>query len=217
MQDGGSWWRLVVPTGGDALRQERLTRDLYEALRESGSLAVGFEDGEKPVEAGRKGAGPADVALWAAASMPAAHVLITLIKEWCAKERLRTVKVAYRGRSITHRSTGRGSGTDGPRLLGPRERRCGRQRRVTRLIRRKALLIGNERYDDPRFAPLPSTQADIWQLSQVLQHRNIGNFVSVARMANLTANEMQQAITEFLEGCDREELVLCTCPGTVTG
>lgn len=101
MQDGGSRWRLVVPTGGDALRQERLTRDLYDALRESDSLAVGFEDGEKPVEAGRKGAGATDVALWAAASMPAAHVLITLIKEWCAKERQRTVKVAYRGRSIT--------------------------------------------------------------------------------------------------------------------
>jgi hypothetical protein len=84
---------------------------------------------------------------------------------------------------------------------------------VTRLIRRKALLIGNERYDDPRFAPLPSTQADIWQLNQVLQHRNIGNFVSVTRMANLTADEMQQAITEFLEGCDREELVLLYVSG----
>jgi hypothetical protein len=101
MQDGGNRWRLVVPTGGDALRQERLTRDLHDALQESDGLAVGFEDGEKSVEAGRKGTATVDVALWAAASLPAARVLITMIKEWCAKERHRTVKVAYRGRSIT--------------------------------------------------------------------------------------------------------------------
>jgi hypothetical protein len=101
MQNGGSRWHLVVPTGGDTLRQERLTRDLHETLRESNGLAVGFEEDGKAAEAGHKGAAAADVALWAAASLPAARVLITLIKEWCAKERHRSVKVTYRGKSIT--------------------------------------------------------------------------------------------------------------------
>jgi Effector Associated Constant Component 1 len=100
MQDGGSRWRLVVPTGGDTLRQERLTRDLYEALRESDRIAVGFEDTETPVEAGRKGVA-ADAALWATVSLPAARVLIALINAWSSKERHRSVKVTYRGRSVT--------------------------------------------------------------------------------------------------------------------
>jgi hypothetical protein len=50
---------------------------------------------------------------------------------------------------------------------------------VTRLARRKALLIGIENYDDGRFAWLPSASADIWQLQQVLEHRRIGAFAQV--------------------------------------
>ncbi|MDT3399611.1 AAA domain-containing protein [Streptomyces sp. B1866] len=84
---------------------------------------------------------------------------------------------------------------------------------MTRLVRRRALLIGNERYDDGRFAPLPSTQADIWQLSQVLQHRNIGAFSSVVCRDNLTADDMRQAICEFLEDCDQDELALVYVSG----
>jgi hypothetical protein len=84
---------------------------------------------------------------------------------------------------------------------------------VTRLIRRKALLIGNEHHDDPRFTPLPSTRADIWELSQVLEHRNIGSFVSVEPMVDLTVAQMQQAITEFLEGCEQDELALVYVSG----
>jgi hypothetical protein len=101
MQNGGNRWRLVVSTGGDALRQERLTRDLHETLRQRNDLDVGFHEDNASVDLSRKGAA-AEVALWVAtASVPAARVATTLIKEWTAKERHRSVKITYRGRSIT--------------------------------------------------------------------------------------------------------------------
>lgn len=95
MSDGGPLWTLTVPTGGDTLRQERLTRDLHDTLTRTDNLAVGFHDSNGPTELGRKGAGVGEVALWAAATAavarPVSQVLITLIKEWCAKERHRKV------------------------------------------------------------------------------------------------------------------------------
>lgn len=105
MQDGGLRWQLVVPTGGDALRQDRLTRDLHDALQNAEGLTVGFADGDQSVEAGRKGAGVGDAALWAATATavarPVSHVLVALIKEWCAKDRHRKVDVTYEGHSVT--------------------------------------------------------------------------------------------------------------------
>nr|WSZ96909.1 hypothetical protein OH820_15645 [Streptomyces sp. NBC_00857] len=104
MRDGGSRWTLVVPTGGDTLRQERLTRDLHDTLHRADGLIVGFHDAEGPTEPGRKGTGVGEVALWAATTAavarPASQVLITLIKEWCAKERHRKVEVTIAGDSI---------------------------------------------------------------------------------------------------------------------
>ncbi|MET8249630.1 caspase family protein, partial [Streptomyces sp. NPDC005202] len=84
---------------------------------------------------------------------------------------------------------------------------------MTRLIKRRALLIGNEHYDDGRFAPLPSTRADVWGLSQVLKHRNIGAFVSVRTESDLTADDMRLAIGEFLEECEEDELALVYVSG----
>jgi len=104
MKNGGRRWQLVVPAGGDALRQERLTRDLHAALGSADGLAVGFVDGDESVEAGHKGAGVGDVALWAAAvaaSRPISQILITLIKEWCGKERHRKVELTYEENSVT--------------------------------------------------------------------------------------------------------------------
>lgn len=105
MQDGGLRWQLVVPTGGDALRQDRLTRDLHDTLQNADGLTVGFADGDQSVEPGRKGAGVGDVALWAATATaiarPASHVLVTLIREWCARDRHRKVDVTYEGHSVT--------------------------------------------------------------------------------------------------------------------
>jgi len=104
MRDGGSRWTLVVPTGGDTLRQERLTRDLHDRLRGADGLVVGIHDAEGPSEPGSKGSGIAEVTLWAttsaAVARPASRVLITLIREWCAKERHRKVVVTVAGESI---------------------------------------------------------------------------------------------------------------------
>ncbi|MFR9724381.1 hypothetical protein ACL02R_13605 [Streptomyces sp. MS19] len=104
MHNGGSLWTLTVPTGGDALRQERLTRDLHDRLRRADDHVVGFHDADDPAEPGSKGAGVGEVALWvattAAIARPASQVLITLIKEWCAKERHRKVVVTVGDDSI---------------------------------------------------------------------------------------------------------------------
>ncbi|WP_328634220.1 hypothetical protein [Streptomyces sp. NBC_00356] len=104
MRNGGTPWTLAVPTGGDTLRQERLTRDLHDALNRADGLVVGFHDADAPAAPGHKGAGVGEVALWAtgaaAVARPASQVLITLIKEWCAKERHRKVVVTVGGDSI---------------------------------------------------------------------------------------------------------------------
>ncbi|MBV9022314.1 MAG: hypothetical protein JO362_00565 [Streptomycetaceae bacterium] len=106
MRRVGTRWQLVVSVGSDALRQERLTRDLHDALREVDcGLVVEFADDGQPVSPGHKGAGVGDIALWAttatAVARPASRVLIALIKEWCARERHRQVKVTYEGNSVT--------------------------------------------------------------------------------------------------------------------
>ncbi|MER8091099.1 hypothetical protein ABTZ57_40155 [Streptomyces sp. NPDC094048] len=105
MRDGGSPWTLTVPTGSDTLRQERLTRDLHDTLHRTDDLVVGFHDADGPTEPGRKGADVGEVALWAATTTaavarPASQVLITLIKEWCAKERHRKVVVTVGDDSV---------------------------------------------------------------------------------------------------------------------
>lgn len=105
MQDGGPHWRLTVPTSGDALRQERLTWDLHDTLHEVDGLVAEFAEGQKPADSGHKGTGVGDVALWAATAAavarPTSQVVITLLKEWCAKERHRQVDVTYEGHSVT--------------------------------------------------------------------------------------------------------------------
>ncbi|CAL9437742.1 hypothetical protein [Streptomyces sp. enrichment culture] len=104
MQDGGRRWQLVVPTGGDALRQERLTRDLCAALHGTEGVVAGFTEDDAAVQPGHKGAGVGEVALWAATATavakPSSQVLITAIKEWCARDRHRKVEVTYDGHSV---------------------------------------------------------------------------------------------------------------------
>ncbi|MFQ6326067.1 AAA domain-containing protein [Nocardia sp. CWNU-33] len=84
---------------------------------------------------------------------------------------------------------------------------------MTRLPRRRALLIGNETYADHRFEPLPSVQTDIWQLEQVLSHNQIGGFWPVIRRADLTAEQMCAEIAEFFDGCEENELALLYVSG----
>jgi hypothetical protein len=105
MQDGGRRWQLVVAVGGDALRQERLTRDLYAALHRTEGVVTGFTEDDAAVQPGHKGVGAGEVALWAATATavarPASQVLITAIKEWCARDRHRKVEVTYDGHSVS--------------------------------------------------------------------------------------------------------------------
>lgn len=84
---------------------------------------------------------------------------------------------------------------------------------MTRIPRRRALLIGNERYDDDRFGRLPSTHADVWGLEQVLRNRNIGLFASIVSRTDLTADGMRQDISEFLEECGEDELAFVYISG----
>ncbi|WP_406154142.1 AAA domain-containing protein [Streptomyces sp. NBC_01023] len=84
---------------------------------------------------------------------------------------------------------------------------------MTRLHKRRALLIGNEHYDDGHFSPLASVRADVWGLAQVLKHRNIGNFVSVQTESDLTAADMRAVIGEFLQERDEDELALVYVSG----
>lgn len=84
---------------------------------------------------------------------------------------------------------------------------------MTRLHKRRALLIGNEHYDDGRFAPLASVRADVWGLAQVLKHRSIGNFLSVRADSDLTADDMRAVIGEFLQERDEDELALVYVSG----
>ncbi|MEU9338731.1 AAA domain-containing protein [Streptomyces sp. NPDC048290] len=84
---------------------------------------------------------------------------------------------------------------------------------MTRFHKRRALLIGNEHYDDGRFSPLASVRADVWGLTQVLKHRSIGNFVSVQTESDLTADDMRAAIGEFLQERDEDELALVYVSG----
>ncbi|MFI9626991.1 AAA domain-containing protein [Streptomyces sp. NPDC052042] len=84
---------------------------------------------------------------------------------------------------------------------------------MTRLHKRRALLIGNEHYDDGHFSPLASVRADVWGLAQVLRHHKIGNFVSVQTESDLTADDMRAVIGEFLQERDEDELALVYVSG----
>ncbi|MEU6583965.1 AAA domain-containing protein [Nocardia sp. NPDC046763] len=75
------------------------------------------------------------------------------------------------------------------------------------------MLIGTETYADPFFNPLPSVQADVWQLEQVLSHRQIGRFSQVIRRVDLTAEQMCAEIAEFLDGCEEDDLALLYVSG----
>lgn len=82
-----------------------------------------------------------------------------------------------------------------------------------RVLRRRALLIHTETYQDDRFPALPSTRADTWQLRQVLEHRNIGAFEAVRVVGDLTADDMHAEVSEFLESCEQDELALLYLSG----
>jgi uncharacterized caspase-like protein len=79
--------------------------------------------------------------------------------------------------------------------------------------RRRALLIGTERYEDERFAQLPCTRADTTQLDEVLRHPAIGGFHSVTLLQDKTGTEFRTAIEEFLGTVHEDELALLYVSG----
>lgn len=103
MGTGGGTWLLRVLAGDDTLRQERLTRDLHDVLRTVEGIDIGFADGDTRPDRGRKGGLAGDVALWAAVAAggrQASAVLMTLVSEWCQRDRHRRVELTYGGNSV---------------------------------------------------------------------------------------------------------------------
>jgi hypothetical protein len=104
MEHGSHQWLIRVITGDDALRQERLTRELHDELQKTDGVGVGFVTQATDVGGERKGGLVGDVALWAAvasAGRQTSQILITLVREWCARDRHRKVEVTHNGSSVT--------------------------------------------------------------------------------------------------------------------
>jgi hypothetical protein len=112
VEHGDHEWLIRVITGDDVLRQERLTRELYEELQKTDGVGVGFVAPTADTADGRKGGLVGDVALWAAvasAGRQASQIMMVLVKEWCARDRHRKVEVTHNGSSVT--ITGHPDGT----------------------------------------------------------------------------------------------------------
>ncbi|WP_454198089.1 hypothetical protein [Nocardia sp. Marseille-Q1738] len=97
-------WLIRVQSGGDTLRAERLTRTLRDELDTAEGIAAGFMEGTTaPATGNRKGGVGSDLVLWASVATPAAaagaRILVTLIREWCARDRHRRVELTYKGNS----------------------------------------------------------------------------------------------------------------------
>lgn len=93
--------RIRVITG-DTFRAERLTRDLRRTLSTVDELEIDFAAGDRADRAdGEKGGGLSGLALSATVAVPVAtavtRVLVTAIREWCARERNRKVEVTVDG------------------------------------------------------------------------------------------------------------------------
>ncbi|MGY0236554.1 caspase, EACC1-associated type [Longispora urticae] len=84
---------------------------------------------------------------------------------------------------------------------------------MSRPERRRALLIGNAVYSDPRFSELACVLTDIEQVRRVLEDRRIGGFQYVRTAPNLTADEMRMVIAEFLGEAKSDELAVLYVSG----
>ncbi|MEZ0114698.1 RecA/RadA recombinase [Catenulispora sp. EB89] len=79
---------------------------------------------------------------------------------------------------------------------------------MSRPSRRRALLIGIGAYDDETFAALPGATADVRELEKVLRARDIGGFDPITCLNDLTAQELRQAVHNFLADSERDEQCL---------
>src|SRR5215211_4613777 len=71
-----------------------------------------------------------------------------------------------------------------------------------------ALIIGNDRYTDPKLARLKTPVADVRTLSNVLSDQTIGFFDSVISLINKTESQVSRAMSNFFTNKNPEDLVL---------
>lgn len=71
-----------------------------------------------------------------------------------------------------------------------------------------ALIIGNNKYNDPKLAPLKTPQADSRELAKVLSAKHIGKFDQVSSLINPSEAKSRRAINAFLSNKKRDDLVL---------
>lgn len=71
-----------------------------------------------------------------------------------------------------------------------------------------ALIIGNDKYDDPKLAQLKTPAADSQALAKALADKSIGSFDEVTPLINKTETEIRRAISGFLTSKKPDDLVL---------
>src|SRR6187551_3544609 len=71
-----------------------------------------------------------------------------------------------------------------------------------------ALIIGNNKYDDPKLAQLKTPAADSQALAKVLDDKKIGGFDVVIPLINQYEAKARRAISEFLADKKPDDLVL---------
>src|ERR1051325_7735418 len=71
-----------------------------------------------------------------------------------------------------------------------------------------ALIIGNNKYDDPKLAQLKTPEADSQALAKILDDQTIGSFDQVTPLINQTETRVRRAISEFLNNKKPDDLVL---------
>lgn len=71
-----------------------------------------------------------------------------------------------------------------------------------------ALIIGNNKYDDPKLAQLKTPAADSQALAKVLDDKTIGSFDEVTPVINQTETMVRRIISSFLTNKKSDDLVL---------
>jgi hypothetical protein len=71
-----------------------------------------------------------------------------------------------------------------------------------------ALIIGNNKYDDPKLAQLKTPAADSQALAKILDDKTIGSFDEVTPLINQTETRVRRAISAFLTNKKPDDLVL---------
>ncbi|WP_216206977.1 caspase, EACC1-associated type [Amycolatopsis aidingensis] len=84
-------------------------------------------------------------------------------------------------------------------------------------MRKRALLIANQVYDDPRWTELPGAAGDAQQLAEVLGSRAIGEF-DVTVVPDKDARTVRRDIEEFFATAEQDDLLLLhmSCHGQVS-